>query len=97
MKNVKDVLNKHKNTKEIFLKFAHNNKYIQGTKFLLFNVINVENFILKMNKDLNVQIVKIVILDKKRIIFLLKKLTAVFLVMKIIFLNAFNVMIGMQE
>jgi len=60
-------------------------------------VINVENFILKMNKDLNVQIVKIVILDKKRIIFLLKKLTAVFLDMKIIFLNAFNVMIGMQE
>ena len=58
---------------------------------------NVENFILKMNKDLNVQIVKIVILDKKRIIFLLKKLTAVFLVMKIIFLNVFNVMIGMQE
>jgi hypothetical protein len=50
-----------------------------------------------MNKDLNVQIVKIVILDKKRIIFLLKKLTAVFLVMKIIFLNVFNVMIGMQE
>lgn len=50
-----------------------------------------------MNKDLNVQIVKIVILDKKRIIFLLKKLTGVFLVMKIIFLNVFNVMIGMQE
>jgi hypothetical protein len=50
-----------------------------------------------MNKDLNVQIVKIVILDKTRIIFLLKKLTAVFLVMKIIFLNVFNVMIGMQE